>query len=91
MKIIHGWQVDYEGLIESGVIQTLEERRNQACIRFANKAVVSEKFGRRWFPRNNSERTARESTRRPYLEKQARTNRMQNSPIQNMVLSLIHI
>ena len=85
MKLIHGWHVDYAKLIETGVVQTLEERRNQACIRFANKAVVSENFGRKWFPRNNSERTARESTRRPYLEKQARTNRMQNSPIQNMV------
>ena len=49
MKIIFGNSVDYDRLVEEGIIQTLESRRDAACIDFANKAVANPSFGDKWF------------------------------------------
>ena len=85
MKIVFGWTVDYSALVEDGTIETLKSRRTRACLCFANRALANHRFGDRWFPRNRTEREARESTRRPYLERRARTERMKNNPIQHMI------
>ena len=85
MKIIFGWGVDYMQLINDGVISTLATRRKEACLRFAIKASSTDRFGKRWFPPNPASRDVRESTRRPFLEKRAKTERMKNNPLQHMI------
>ena len=85
MKIIFGWGVNYQDLLEEGIIEPLATRRRKACIRFANKAASSMRFGSRWFPRNQTEREARSSTRRIYQGKNNRTERARNNPLQHMI------
>ena len=85
IKIIYGWGVDYGKLLEDGLLEALEKRRKDACLRFARKAVISEIFGSRWFPPNPASRDARESTRRPFLERRAKTERMRSNPLQHMI------
>ena len=80
-----GLWTTYNGLLDNGIIETLATRRRAACLRFANKALLSGRFGCRWFPRNNVDRVVRESTRRMFEEKRAKTDRMKNNPIQHMI------
>ena len=85
MKIIYGWSVNYDGLLENGTIEELQSRRRAACLRFANRALASSRFGSRWFPKNPVSREARTTTRRVYKERLPRTERDKNNPIQNMI------
>ena len=81
IRIIYGPGVDYNRLVSSGVLETLEERRTKACIRFANRAVLNPRFGDRWFPRNPAQREARNTTRRVYDERKCRTERARRNPL----------
>ena len=85
VKIMFGWGVDYGKLLEDGIIEALEDRRRKDTLKFANKALMDPRFGERWFPRNEVNREARESTRRPFKEKMARTERTKNNPIEYMI------
>ena len=85
IKIIFGWGVDYDELISSGKIKTLQQRRTEACLRFANKALFNPRFGVVWFPLNDVERQARITTRRQYKEEHYKTERSKSNPIQHMV------
>ena len=85
MKIIYGRGLDYGGMVEDGGLETLEERRKRAIVKFAVKASQSERFGNKWFPRSNTEREARQTTRREYVERNCRTERGRNNPIQYMI------
>ena len=84
-RIIFGRNMDYDGVISSGRLERLEDRRKEACLKFAIKAQQSDRFGLRWFPRNGAERTARDSTRRIYQERACRTERDRNNPLQYMI------
>ena len=88
VKIIFGYGVDYNGMVESGEIETLEQRRKNSCIKFAQKAAASARFGPKWFPENGTTREARTTTRRQYMEGQCRTERSRNNPIQYMIRRL---
>lgn len=85
IRIIYGRRANYQNIIDSGELETLAARRVQTCLRFAQKAAVSEKFGRKWFPKRTVERETRETTRRIYDEKMHRTERDKNNPLQFMI------
>ena len=84
MRIIFGPGTDVETLIENGTVETLRQRRESACIKFAQKASMSVRFGRKWFPRNEGGRTVRDGTRRKFIERHCRTERGRNNPLQLM-------
>ena len=79
LRIIYGWEVDIVALIENGTIEELSKRREDNSKKFALKALSSERFGGRWFPRNNSQRKVRGTTRRNFKEKNHKTDRARNN------------
>ena len=86
-KIVYGWNIDYKEMIEQNKVETLKKRREKASLSFALKNKDKDRFNH-WFPRATSERPARDSTRRPYLETRARTERAKSNPIQSMIRHL---
>ena len=85
MKIIYGRNVDYGEMVAMGRIETLESRRIAACLKFAEKAAATTRFGQKWFRKNVADRDTRSSTRRIYAEKFYRTERGRSNPVQYMV------
>ena len=85
LKIIFGSSVDIGRIMESNEVETLLERRNEKCLEFAKKAAKSERFGPKWFIRNQCDRTARDTTRKPYLERFTRNERMRINPREYLV------
>ena len=85
MRTIYGTGLDYRGLVETGRIETLESRREAACLKFALKNCQTVRFDKKWFPLNGNEREARSTTRRKYKEKNCRTERALNNPLQYMI------
>ena len=71
-------------MVEAGQIETLQERREKSSLSFAIKNKDTERFGS-WFPRAPLIRNVRETTHRKYLERQAKTERTRNNPLQNMI------
>ena len=53
-KIIYGWDVDYQKLVDNGKIETLKKRRKDAVLHFAFKAESSARFGSTWFKENRA-------------------------------------
>ena len=88
MKIIYGWDLDYDELLANNVITTLKCRREEASLKFAIKAANSPRFGSKWFTENPVERTARSTTRKHYVEERCRTERGRNNPLQYMTRML---
>ena len=84
LKIIYGNGTDIASLLENGTVETLERRREIACIKFARKTSASARFGSEWFPRNMVEREARQGTRRTFMERKCKTERARNNPLQYM-------
>ena len=85
MKIIYGYNVDCDLLVQNGKLETLYERRETAMIDFAVKNCDTERFGKKWFKKApTSTRTVRPTTRKPFIEPLARTERMKNNPITYM-------
>ena len=64
-------------MLECSGLKTLEERREEALLKFAKKAV--EGPYKDWFPVRDSGRALR--TGRKYVEEYARCDRLYNSPI----------
>ena len=84
-KIIYGWDVDYDSMVQNGSAETLKERRITAFNTFATKAAASPRFGPAWFKyANNSRREVRPLTRDKYIETRSRTERGRNNPITAM-------
>ena len=82
MKIVFGWQVNYEELLGNGTIETLEKRRQDNALKFALKASNSARFGRTWFTETPiTEREVRNTTRKKYIEKFTRTERGRSNPL----------
>ena len=76
LKIIYGFDVSYRKILENTGLEKLEDRREKAIVRFAEKNLDS-KFAH-WFPRNESKRTRQGLE---FKEERARTDRLRNSPI----------
>ena len=92
MKIVFGYDVDYNQLIQDGKISSLKSRRESALSKFALKASVSPRFSSALFePVPASERSVRKSTRNLYVEKKFRTQRGRNNPVAVMTRRLNEI
>jgi hypothetical protein len=81
LKIIYGFDKSRSRVMECSGLQTLEERRKQASVRFAKKCAENSTYAD-WFPKNPAERAVRK--RREYREDYARCDRLKNSPIYYM-------
>ena len=46
IKIIHGWDINYEEMLREGTIQSLKQRRDEATLKFALRASQSARFGK---------------------------------------------
>ena len=89
LKIIYGWNVDIAQVMAAKGIETLEERREAAVLKFALKNEEKEKFGKKWFKLNEeSERSVRPTTRAKYKMPVCKTERMMNNPVVNMTRKL---
>ena len=84
LKIIFGFELSYEELLEKADIKTLEERRMEAVEKFALKMSKSERFGRRWFPRWENEFDLNLREEKQFIEYYARTSRLYNSQLYHM-------
>ena len=82
LRIVYGPNTNLNELIDSGKIETLKTRREKKCLDFAIKASVSERFGSKWFCKNRVDgREVRDTTRKRYVERFTRNERMKNNPI----------
>ena len=84
MKIVFGWAVNYQGLLDNNIIEPLKTRREIKLEKFALSAAASVRFGSKWFPKNIASRCTRPSTRCVYYERNCKTTRMQNNPLEYM-------
>ena len=88
-KIIWGWNIDYNDLVNRGIIETLKSRREENSLRFAIKAANSPRFGHIWFKKSPALGTElRPGTRNLYTEQICRTERMCRNPITYMTRQL---
>ena len=83
LKIIYGFNLNYEELLEKAQIKTLEERRVDSCNNFMNKLVLSEQFGN-LFPRNEIDFHMDLRHQNVYHEEFARSKRLYDSPLYSM-------
>ena len=82
-KIVFGYDVNYNDLLESNKMETLESRRESNAIKFATKAAASERFGKLWFRENSTlDIDLRPATRDKYQVKFSRTERGRSNPLQ---------
>ena len=81
-KIIFGWNADYDELVKSGRIETLQARRDKLTLNFARKASKDERF-KHWFPERNMNGVELRNVKK-YKETFARTDRLWKSPIFHM-------
>ena len=81
LKIILGFGKPYEVLLEESGLESLQERRERAFLKFANQLCTSPRYGH-WFPECESSLNLRSSKK--YQEHYARTSRLYNSPIFTM-------
>ena len=89
LKIIFGWNCDIATVMASKGIETLEARRESAVLKFALKNESVEKYGKRWFQKNEElDVELRPGTRNMYKEKRCRTERMKSNPVTHMTKML---
>ena len=80
LKIIHGFDKSYSCLLELTGLSTLEERRQTAMLKFADKCIDGNYA--HWFPLNQNTGRTRRSLE--FKESFARCDRLRNSPIYYM-------
>ena len=71
----------YKEIIEKFNLDTLEDRRDKLCLKFAKKCLKNPRF-RGWFPKKQSMGT-RSNTN--FIEPRAHTKRFQMSSIPHMI------
>ena len=79
LKNIYGFMHSYRQLLEMSGLKTLEERREEACVKFVRKTEANPRFSH-WFPTRNT-RSTRKGNTQEYIEFPARTDRRKQSPI----------
>ena len=82
LKIIFGYDHDYEKLLELSGIKRLDQRRKDLFRKFSMKMSASTRFSRKWLPKKECRENIRETKR--YIEFHARTTRLYRSPIFTM-------
>ena len=78
LKCMFGYDKSYRELLEISGLPTLEERRNNAIVKFARKTAKNENY-RHLFPLNESTKNLRNT--KLYKEEFARTERLYKSPL----------
>ena len=78
LKNIYGNTYSYSRLLELAGLETLQQRREAACIKFAEKTAANPRFSL-WFPRRTTR--ARSRTQEEFVERRARTERRKKSPL----------
>lgn len=78
LKNIYGHTYSYERLIQISGLQTLKQRREDACFKFASKMATNPRFAA-WFPKRTTR--TRSGQDDEYVEFRARTNRRMRSPL----------
>ena len=79
-KVIFGDKVPYREAVQRASIERLDERREAAVEKFAQKQSENPKFAEKWFPKN--EMTGRrENTTKTYVEERSYSDRLQRAPI----------
>ena len=71
--------ISYKNALEVLSLETLDNRRNQLCLKFAKKCEKHDKF-KNWFKLNTKNFNTR-SEKLKYCQVQARLSRMEKSPI----------
>ena len=83
IKIICGVNKSYNSAIEEGLIERLEERRENTFLKFTVKASNNPLFKEKWFPLN-PETDYNVRNRKKYREFHSKTDRLQKSPLFQM-------
>ena len=82
LKIILGFNLTYEELLEKADIKSLEERRESAFLNFAKSVSKNPRY-ESWLPRTgNNARNTRNG--KVYIVEFVRTTRLYNSPLFSM-------
>ena len=88
LRIIYGWEVNIEEIMEVKNIETLEERREKAVLSFALKNEHVGKYGGRWFTEEEKGVYNLRNERQKYKTPTGRTNRTKANPITYMATKL---
>ena len=78
LRMIYGYDKEYQELLNISGLSSLEERRTSQFGKFANSTVKNPKY-HHWFPPNNSLRKGRHTLK--YLEETSKGNRLYKSPL----------
>ena len=78
LKSIYGYTYSKRQVLEMSGLQSLEARRQNACMKFATKLANNPRFSG-WFPKRRV--GPRSGAGHEYVEYQARTDRRRNSPL----------
>ena len=81
LKCIYGYEYSYRSLLQMSGLTTLQTRRENRCLRFAEKCIRNDRL-KAWFPLQETTRAVR--SRGNYKEFGAKTNRLMNSPLYHM-------
>ena len=84
LKIVYGFDLTYEELLNRSGLTTLNERRKTAFEKFTVKMASNSKFSGRWFPRWENEFDLNLREEKKYIEFHARTQRLYNSQLYQM-------
>ena len=79
LRYIYGYGLSYAKMREDSGLPTLRQRKIDACDKFAEKCIGSERF-KIWFPESKPTRRRSRHTL-PYQELHARCDRLRNSPL----------
>ena len=78
LKIVYGYNLSYEQLLERSGLETMKKRRERLFEKFARKTSKNLKYSH-WFPLKGNTRDTRKT--RPYIEERASGDRLYRSPI----------
>ena len=81
LKCIYGYDYSYRALLEMSGLTTLKTRRENRCLKFAEKCLTNDRL-KGWFPTLENPRAVRD--RPKFKEFPARTTRLMNSPLYHM-------
>ena len=83
-KIIYGTKTSYRQALEISGEDTLQERRERAVLKFAQKMSRNPKYSERWFPKKPPNTAHNLRKELEYKEEHARTERLRMSPLYYM-------
>ena len=84
LKIIFGWHLSFNEIVELHGIETLKQRREKEVLKFATKQASSDRFSS-WFPLSEQHAyNTRPANHRKYRETFTRNKRMKDNPLTHM-------